>query len=360
MNRIDEVFNNIQINMKTAKRANTMETNIVTESTIEQKAQPSSVTEMRKLFESAISESNSCSSEINKKMKIADLGESEEMIAEAISTIISTVDRSEESNWKTKLRNLIPFGVMEKAESRANKAIIRGSSSYEVTEKLIGALEQKRKTVEGLIEGMFDLYEKIEKSYQTNEAIRLALKEKLENNEFELVNKYHAEVLFADVLAYGDTLASNKLDAMSTIETASVTIQQIAGSIPKLRSQLSDGMTIAATLNQLNLLTETSKAIDEVCTSLSETNRVNVNKAQITAIEAYTVSDTALKAIESNHAKALQHQEDLASRRKTMHSSLSKKIDTLEKIGENSRMAIESRSNSELQHLKNLLSGSNR
>lgn len=313
-----------------------------------------SVKEMRQMFETSIEVSNNSSKDIYSEVTIAGMGEIGDTIAEAFAALHVKIDKSEETGWKARVRALIPWGVGEKVEQKMTESSIKSKNVGEVTKNLVNTLSKKRSTVENMIETLFRLHDKIENSYNDLQSLKEHLKLSLEEGAYEGRDEFHVKVLYADVLAYEETLGLNMKNAKSTIETATVSVQQIAGAIPKLEAQMNDGAAIAATLEHLNVLTTSVQAVEEMCNGVTTENTERIAAAQMRAIESYTVSEESIKRIANNNKRALTLEQNMISKRKEMSASLGRKIDTLSQYSEQRAEMLDKQNSADIETLKQL------
>lgn len=289
---------------------------------------------------------------IGDTMKLVNVGEVNELVSEALIELGMSNEQVEEPTWKTKLRQMIPFELANTLEKKARKSMIKGSTITEVTTKIIDAITTKREHIEKMSDGLFDLYDKIETSYIRIHTIRQDLEIRLEKEEFSEREEFHAKILLAEILEYQSIQQENLTSAKGAIESARVSVQQIAALQPKLRAQLNDGLSIRAPIEELNKLTTSCKAIETMCEGLRSENREKVAQAQLEAIERYTISDASLKSIQHSAKRQEQLIQQISSSREKMATSSQKKIDTLtEVVNRSHKTQIES-SKLEISDLK--------
>lgn len=307
---------------------------------------------LREQFSEFIDMGERGANDISDTMKIVNVGEIGELVSEALVGLGMSNAQDEEPTWKTKIRQLIPFELSNTIEKKARKSMIKGSTISEVITKINDAITKKRKHIESMSDGLFDLYDKIETSYNRIHAMRQDLEIRIGNEGFSEREEFHAKILLAEILEYQSIQQENLTSAKDAIESTRVSVQQISALQPKLRAQLNDGLSIRAPIEELNKLTTSCKAIETMCEGLRSENREKVAQAQLEAIERYTVSDASLKSIQHSAKRQEQLIQQISSSREKMTASAQKKIDTLtEVVNRSHKTQIES-SKLEISDLK--------
>lgn len=284
---------------------------------------------LRESFSTFIELGEQGSNGISETMKLINVGETAELIAESLAELNMMNNQSTESGWKSKMRSLVPFGLLDKAEENVRKGVIKGSTIAQVTKNIIDSITTKRTHVESMVEGLFDLYDKINISYNNVRSIKQDIEQRLEDGDFEDREEFHAKILLAEILEYQSIQQENMNSAKGAIEAARVSVQQIAALQPKLKAQLNDGLSIRASIEELNTLTSTCSAIEVMCEGLRTENREKVATAQLEAIKRYTVSDSSLKAIQDSTKRQNQLMNNISKSREEMVNSSQRKIDEL-------------------------------
>ena len=289
-----------------------------------------SVKELRDIRDQLVGDTSTHHNQIAESMKLISAGETSEMIASALTEIDMLNSRSEESSWKTRLKRLLPFNAAEKIEEKVRLTHAQGSTVKEVTEQLLSAVTKKRETVEGIMGGLFGLYDHMETAYTNVKAFGEGLNESLQGDTYNNEEKFHLNSMLAETLEYASIIQENLGHCKNTIQAGQVSVQQIAGLQPKLKAQLSDGLSILVGLEELSQLTDTCKAIEEMCDVLRSENRERVASAQLTAIERHSGSEN-IKAIEKNLNRNIELTSEIAKRQMTLNEETVQKVEVLKK-----------------------------
>lgn len=292
-------------------------------------------------FNNILDNNSDSSSQIANKIKLLDLDSAKSLIVETAMLFDKMSDKKSESGFLSRLSQKVPIlkNVISKSEETFSETIIEGKSIHDITQKLLGGLEDKRTEVETVCRELFSLRQHMIDSYNGLNALVTKLtndinQEENTDNEHNIsdLDTFLMKGLLSEVLSLRTVLMDNIQTSEGVIAGAQSSLTQIGSAIPKLKLQLTDSMSVAAVAGQLQELTDMMDSINNACEILRDDNREKVEKQLLHVIESSAPTDAQLKKIESNETNQKTLMNKVSMKMKESIVQRDKSIEVLQRV----------------------------
>lgn len=298
--------------------------------------QPTNTKEMRELRDSLISNSDNILNEIASGASIADTPEVKELL-EQVTNIGTKLKLNEsrkgESQWKRRLRSLVPFGALDKAEHHIAKADFEASDLKTQNETLLNTLTKQRERVEETVCSIIDLGQSFGENIAKLSAFVEGVDESL-NDDITESERFSREVLAKETREYIAILQEQEKQVVDIVKTGRVVVSQLSSAQPILRSQLNGGAIALKAIQDVSELSETYKVLEDLSTSMRETTRERILVVQRDAIRRHIGDDESIKKIEASVKRQNEISNEIATLHSDLKQSMSERHDILKKVVE--------------------------
>lgn len=264
---------------------------------------------MKAHSESIYAKRESFKHELGERITLEELGDVSNQIAQTYVKLSRLNRRDNEGMFKKFMRNSVINKLfdVEKIHDSMEEGAVKGDTLVEVVTNLKDSLTQRRETLFVDITKLLELKEIIEETYNNSYLFLQELSEyknraEDENDtEFNLneVGLLHLHKYITDVAEHVTSMNA-QLETINKIKQfGEVTLEKVRACIPKLESELVDNAAIAATLNNLQELTDAVQAASDMCDALGHRNLVDAGEAQLKLVKSFGVSEKKVKMLES-------------------------------------------------------------
>ncbi len=297
-----------------------------------ERVQPKTAKEMMQYRDKVVSGTHDIVQRLGEQIKLVDTGEIQELIAKCWAEVKPAERAKEEGKILTGLRSLVPFGLMQKAETKVAEAQAKASNVSEIANGLVDSLVKKRHHVENIVTGMYELYDQLDTNYTELKAFNEGLKEVMDEEGITRGEMVQRQQLQASTYRQLEIMQEHMKQVMVGIETAMVVAQTMAAEEPSLRSTLGEGILIAKMVEDVRDYSDFGKKLEQIGSTLRETTREKSFELQKDTLNRLVIDDKALQAIEDNSKRQDQINSELASIQSEITRTTGEKLDRLKAV----------------------------
>lgn len=270
------------------------------------------ITELKSTYE------NSAQASMEQGIKLADtisMLEIESVKSTIADAVVQIESLTNKANSKSVLAKLPFMGkYFDKAQENIRNNKLQNGSMVEAVERLFNSLKNKKDEVEGIVDTLFGLREKLMKENVVLEEIEGHTKQIIEEDP-NSKDGFHARNLMVQVQK---SLIRGKdrvgiIDA--TINSAEVCANQICTMLPSLQGELITELTIQQSLGSLKEYKQMFDATIEVLDNINSQNEESMHDVLRDVVQLTVVnpSKSTMLALQNNNAKRTKLLEDISN-----------------------------------------------
>lgn len=307
----------------------------MTQQNISKDTNPVTAKTLRDAYNQILQRTDSAAEQIGRKVKVVDMGETQKKIEEAMVSI-SRVTRKDSKvhSWLTKW---LPSSVFEKAADELATKSVEGKSVYEISKNLMEAVVSKKNDVENILDDLVGLHDTMLGAHLELGYIVEGINENMDS--FSDAEKIRMKGLKSEILLQMKTHEHNIISSKGALQAAESTVMKLSETLPSIRAQINDSMSIRGALRELESLNKICDTVTTISGAIQLENQAVMEEQLMVVLEKSVISNSELARIET-----------ITSNQRNLHNKLTAKVQEINNRRDDAIKRLESGSENLIEH----------
>lgn len=283
----------------------------MTQQNISKDNNPVTAKTLREAYNLILQRTDSAAEQIGRKVKVVDMGETQKKIEEAMVSI-SRVTRKDSKihGWLTKW---LPSSVFEKAADELATKSVEGKTVYEISKSLMEAVVSKKDDVENILDDLVGLHDTMINAHLELSYIVEGINENIDS--FGDAERIRMNGLKSEILLQMKTHEQNIISSKGALQAAEATVMKLSETLPSIRAQINDSMSIRGALRELETLNSICDTVTTISGAIQLENQSVMEEQLMSVLDKSVISTTELARIDT-----------ITSNQRVLHKKLHDKV----------------------------------